>query len=324
MLASTATELAPRPPKRSYRPYAVAVAGVQRLSASFTRVTFSGADLHEFGTVGLDQRIKIVLPLPGIGITPLPDDDNWYDAWRQLPDDARNPIRTYTVRAVRPAQREIDVDFVMHGDGGPASRWAGAATEGQHVVVIGPTSDGDFPRSGVEWNPGDANTLLLAGDETAAPAICAILESLPADARGTAIIEVPHAGDVLDIVAPAGVQVTWLFRDAEGSVHGAALDAAVREWTSTFISGAHAGAELNDIDIDAGILWDVPEEPVVYAATDAPKSDTADAGSTLYAWLAGEAGVIKTLRRFLVSETGIDRRQVAFMGYWRAGRAEGN
>ncbi|HYI33451.1 MAG TPA: SIP domain-containing protein, partial [Glaciibacter sp.] len=72
-----------------------------------------------------------------------------------------------------------------------------------------------------------------------------------------------------------------------------------------------SGDDLPDVDIDHGILWDVPQAPTT------PSSD-------LYAWLAGEASVIKTLRRFLVSETGIDRRQVAFMGYWRDGRAEAN
>ncbi|MGO4104760.1 siderophore-interacting protein [Leifsonia sp. YAF41] len=319
MLTSTVPELAPRPPKPSYRPFSVAVAGIRRLSDSFTRVTFSGADLHEFGTIGLDQRVKVILPLPGIGMSPLPEDDTWYDAWRRLPDAERNPIRTYTVRAVRPAAREIDIDFVMHGDGGPASRWAGAAAVGERLVVVGPNAGGEFPRSGVEWNPGDATTLLLAGDETAAPAICSILGSLPADARGTAIIEVPHARDALDVAAPAGMQVTWLVRDAAGSAHGAALDAAVREWTSGFISSAPAGggadADLNEVDVDTEILWEVP---------DAVAADANAAHSTLYAWLAGEAGVIKTLRRFLVSETGIDRRQVAFMGYWRAGRSEAN
>ncbi|NTW42518.1 MAG: siderophore-interacting protein, partial [Cellulomonadaceae bacterium] len=44
--------------------------------------------------------------------------------------------------------------------------------------------------------------------------------------------------------------------------------------------------------------------------------------TALYAWLAGEAGVIKTLRRHLVTGCGVDRKSVAFMGYWRAGRPE--
>jgi NADPH-dependent ferric siderophore reductase len=41
----------------------------------------------------------------------------------------------------------------------------------------------------------------------------------------------------------------------------------------------------------------------------------------LYAWIAGEAGVVTSLRRLLVGELEMDRRQVAFMGYWRRGVA---
>ena len=71
-------------------------------------------------------------------------------------------------------------------------------------------------------------------------------------------------------------------------------------------------ADLSDVDVDTDLLWEVPT-PAVAAAYDG-----------LYAWLAGEAGVVKTLRRHLVQELGIDRRAVAFMGYWRLGRAEAN
>jgi NADPH-dependent ferric siderophore reductase len=65
-------------------------------------------------------------------------------------------------------------------------------------------------------------------------------------------------------------------------------------------------APLDDVDVDSGILWEVPEE--------------AQRTSGPYAWLAGEAGVVKGLRRHLVQEAGLDRRSVAFMGYWRQGR----
>lgn len=64
-----------------------------------------------------------------------------------------------------------------------------------------------------------------------------------------------------------------------------------------------------DVDVDTEILWEVPEEV---------------ATAPLYAWLAGEAGVIRTLRRHLVAERGLDRRAVAFMGYWRLGHADAN
>ncbi|MCX2181264.1 siderophore-interacting protein [Streptomyces sp. SKN60] len=36
-----------------------------------------------------------------------------------------------------------------------------------------------------------------------------------------------------------------------------------------------------------------------------------------YAWLAGEAGAVRALRRHLVEERGADRRTIDFAGYWR-------
>lgn len=296
---------AARTAKPAARPYTVTVSGIEKLTPTFLRVTFTGTELDEFGTDGLDQRVKVMLPLPGIGLTPL-DPNNWYSAWRDLPDETRNPIRTYTVRAVRPELCEIDIDFVAHGDSGPASRWVTHAQLGDELVIVGPTLRTDGLVSGVEWKPGDATSVLLAGDETAAPAICAIVSSLPRDAKGCAFIEVPTIEDALPIDAPADVHVTWLARGDEA--HGSALDPAVRAWTDNFITDGHAGDTLADVDIENGILWEVPE-PACHSGG-------------LYAWLAGEAGVIKTLRRFLVSETGLDRHQVAFMGYWRVGRAE--
>ena len=64
--------------------------------------------------------------------------------------------------------------------------------------------------------------------------------------------------------------------------------------------------EFEEVDIDQTILW-----------------ETTEGHGPFYAWLAGEAGVITTLRRHLVKELGVDRKQVSFMGYWRKGRAEG-
>ena len=267
----------------SYRVYDVSVAAVDRLSDSFARVTFTGPDLHDFGTEGLDQRIKVVLPLPGIGVSLFPRGQAWYDAWRDLPTEHRNPLRTYTVRAVRPVLREVDVVFVTHGDGGPAAQWLQSASVGDALALVGPDALGSDPEVGIEWRPGTSRTVLIAGDETAAPAICSILAALPSACTGCAIIEVPRAGDVQPTDAPAGVQVIWVTRSAEG--HGIALEHTVRTVTNRLLGDNQTG-------------------------------------SGVYAWLAGESRVIKTLRRFLVTETGMDRRQVSFMGYWRNGRAE--
>ena len=299
----------------AYRPFAAQVSRLQRLSPSFLRVTFGGADLDEFGSNGHDQRIKVMLPLPGRGIDDCPTDADWYGAWRALPAERQMPIRTYTIRGVRPELREVDVDFVLHGATGPASAWAESAAIGDEVVLIGPNARFPGPTGGFEWHPPvDASCLLIAGDETAVPAICAIVESLPAGRRARILLEVPEAGDELNLAAPAGVEVTWLPRSSgngtaapRGSLLTAAVVEAVAELSADLAPSP--AATLEDVDVDSGILWEVPAEAGAGARS-----------SGVYAWLAGEAGVVKGLRRHLVQVAGVDRRSVAFMGYWREGR----
>lgn len=291
-----------------YRTYRTAVTRLEQLSPHFLRVTLTGSDLVHFGTAGLDQRIKLVLPLPDGSFTDVGQFDEtvdmmqWYRRWRELPDETRNPIRTYTIRAVRPQAREIDVDFVLHGTEGPASAWASTAAPGAPLVVIGPDSRAD-ETGGREWNPGEAGSVLIAGDETAVPAICAIVESLPAHATGSVYIEVPTEADALPLTSPAGVAVTWLSRGS--TAHGLRLSAAVHAWGEAQVRADDPADDLADLHDDE-VLWEVPES----------------ATGSCYAWLAGEAGTITALRRHLVRDLGIDRRSVAFMGYWRRGRAE--
>jgi NADPH-dependent ferric siderophore reductase len=132
------------------------------------------------------------------------------------------------------------------------------------------------------------------------------------------LLEVPATGDeALPIDPPAGVTVRWLPRD--GAAHGSLLVPAVEAACARLMPGEAPvpdGLDLDDVDIDTGILWEVP----VDHTTGEPLRQSA----ALYAWLAGEAGAIKTLRRHLVGACGVDRKAVAFMGYWRLGRAEGS
>ncbi|MEV0274494.1 siderophore-interacting protein [Hamadaea sp. NPDC050747] len=291
-----------------FRLFPVRVVRVTPLSPSFVRVTLGGESLRDFADNGYDQRFKLILPLPGRGVRDLPVTDDWYAQWRALPAERQNPIRTYTVRAVRTEPAEVDFDVALHGVTGPASRWAGEVQPGDELAVYGPDALYGGVHGGIDFHPPAVlGSVLLAGDETAVPAIAGILERLPADAQGVALMEVPVSGDHLPIAAPAGVSVTWLPRD--GAAHGVRLIAAVRAAAERMLPvpvGAGAST-LEDVDVDQQLLWEVPE--VVPDGR--------------YAWLAGEAGVIKTLRRALVTEFGLDRGSVAFMGYWRQGRAEG-
>jgi len=298
--------------KPAHRPYRARIVRRVRLSPSFVRLTFAGPDLVDFGADGLDQRIKVVLPLEATGFDTFPSGD-WWGGWRALPDHERNPFRTYTARAVRPALGEVDVDFVVHADGGPAAAWLAEVSVGDDAMLVGPDATSGVTGSGVEWNPRGASSVLIAGDETAVPAVSSIVESLPSDARGCVFLEVPTADDALTLVAPAGVSVHWLPRSTSGAEHGALLIDAVRGWTKRYVAAWHHGVEVDEVDVDHDILWDVPQGAALPGQA---------LEGELYAWLAGEAAAIKTLRRFLVAEVGIDRRQVAFMGYWRLGRAE--
>ena len=182
---------------------------------------------------------------------------------------------------------------------------AGGGLAGQHACGGGPHGGVDFVP------PAITDRLLIAGDETALPAIAGILERLADDARGEVLIEMPSSDDRIELVAPAGIVVRWLGRD--GQTHGSLLVPAVRAAAARMLPGqAPAGpVELEDVDED--LLWEVPVDD-----DGRPLREMA----AMYAWLAGEAGVIKTLRRHLVTECGVDRKAVAFMGYWRQGKAE--
>ncbi|AXJ09152.1 NADPH-dependent ferric siderophore reductase [Arthrobacter sp. PM3] len=327
----------------------VRVTAVRQLSPNFRRITFGGYSLRDFGVHGstLDLRIKLMIPAraaDGSGI-PLPEfrtgGAGWYSEWLAMDPASRGSMRTYTVRQERldAVYPEIDVDFVLHfddsGNGGPAANWALTAKPGDALTLIGPNNRAAHcvtaeTYSGIEWRPGLAQRVLIAGDETAVPAISAILESLPAYMSGHAILEVPQAGDFQDLTSPADVEITWLARGAatgRSRPHGEMLQEAVRAalpepgWVGIKTAGA-AGPEPEDVNVDHDILWETPAG-MDSAALGASRNPDKPAGAMpFYAWIAGEAGTVKELRRYLVRDVGLDRKQVAFMGYWRQGKAE--
>ncbi|WP_225831937.1 siderophore-interacting protein [Streptomyces sp. NK08204] len=202
-----------------FRFFSLQVVRTSRLGPSLVRITFTGAGLHALRSDGRDQSLSLFLPHPGQTepVVPLELGDGWWQGWRELPDDVRAVMRSYTLRALRRAPDEIDIDFVLHGVGpgarvpaGPASRWASRATPGDHVLLLGPAV---ADNRAIRFRPpGDAGLVVLWGDETAVPAAGAILESLPAGLRVRAWLEVPHARDIQDVATEADAEITWLVR----------------------------------------------------------------------------------------------------------------
>ncbi|CAM5562841.1 Siderophore-interacting protein OS=Streptomyces tendae OX=1932 GN=GUR47_08550 PE=4 SV=1 [Streptomyces tendae] len=274
-----------------FRFFSLRVVRTRRLGPSLARVTFAGPDLRAFHSDGLDQSLSLFLPHPGQAEPAVPVElgDGWWQGWRELPDDVRAVMRSYTLRALRRDAdghtAEIDVDFVLHGVGpagtgtdgepGPAARWAADAAPGDRVLLLGPAV---ADNRAIRFRPPeDTDLVVIWGDATAVPAACAIVEALPAGTPARVWLEVPHAEDVQDLETAADAEVTWLVRDAAGGP-GATL-AALRE--ARLPPAGHP-----------------------------------------YVWIAGESGCVKELRRHFVGERGIDRRRVTFVGYWRRGLTE--
>jgi NADPH-dependent ferric siderophore reductase len=189
------------------------------------RITFAGPDLAGCASAGHDQRIKLFFPLAGQTEPVVPEGPDWWTEFRAMPDDVRPPIRTFTIRALRDG--ELDVDFVLHGDTGPASTWAGRAAPGDRVAILGPDRR-HTPILGYEYRPGaGTDWTLLAGDETALPAITAILAALPAGRRTHVFLEVESAREMRPLDCAADVRVTWLSRGGRPATGGGLLRAAI-------------------------------------------------------------------------------------------------
>ncbi len=212
-MASTATET---PTAAPFRFAELHVTRTERLGPTMLRVTFGGEQLAQLVSGGRDQRLKLFLPHPHqpAPIVPTEAGEQWFAQWRAMDPEVRGIMRSYTVREQRRDPDELDIDFALHGDNGAASRWAANAAPGDRVTVLGPAIEDN---GGVDFQlPEGTDWALIVGDETALPAVVAILEWLPATIPARVWLEVPHPQDQQPITTSADAEVTWLFRD-EGS-----------------------------------------------------------------------------------------------------------
>ncbi|MFF9152394.1 siderophore-interacting protein [Streptomyces sp. NPDC014846] len=256
--------MAERPGRKPRRAHTAQVVRTERLTPHMQRVVLGGEGLAGFtADTCTDHYVKLLFGPPGVTY-PEPFDLERIRA--EFPREQWPVTRTYTVRAFDPEHRELTLDFVIHGDEGLAGPWATRVRPGDPVRFMGP-GGAYAPAPDADWH-------LLAGDESALPAIARALETLPAGARAHAFIEVsgPEEEQKID----SEVEVVWLHRGTRPV--GEALLEAVRA-----------------LDFPAG-------RP--------------------HAFVHGEAGFVKELRRLLRVELQIPREDLSISGYWRLGHNE--
>jgi NADPH-dependent ferric siderophore reductase len=190
-----------------------AVRRVEPLSPRLQRVTLAGDELVGFTVAEPAASVRLLLASPGAGLV-IP---TWNGNEFLLPDGSRPVIRTLTPFRADPAAGELDVCVVLHGSG-MASTWAEHAAPGDEVAISG-------PGRGYEVD-GRARRFLLAGDETALPALTQVLRELPAAATVTVHVEIGDASARIPMPPHRKVTVEW-HEAAGGATPGSALVDAV-------------------------------------------------------------------------------------------------
>lgn len=240
------------------------------LTPGFASVTLGGPAVRDLVVAGKDQAVRLFFPREGQTALRMPTVSNeaWIAQLLLVPKSVRPWVRNLTVRRVRPADDEIDIEVALHGDSATSS-WVRRAEPGDPAGI--------FDIGTTYRLPEHAQGQLLVGDETALPAILSILDETPPSLATQVYLEVAAAADIRSVEAPASVRIHWFSRDDE--------------------------------DLRPGTL-------VLDAVRRAPLPS-----GRFYTWVAGESRLATTVRRHLVNDRGVPKRDISFVGYWRLGRS---
>ncbi|MDR0225833.1 MAG: siderophore-interacting protein [Burkholderiaceae bacterium] len=251
------------------------VQAVRALTPHLRRVRLACDDIDRYAQDG-NIHVKLLFPQPGVG------DPEWptlsASGLLRLPEGERRlDMRTYTMSATgRDAQGPggwIDVDFVVHEDAGPGSAWAASAEPGQ---VIGMTGPGGRTATPADW-------MVLAGDDTALPAMLRIAAALPAHVRGHVFAEVQGPQDELPVRTPAGLRWHWLHRGEAAPGTGTLLPDALR-----------------------ALPWpDAAQEP-----------------ASRFVWVGAEFDTAQAVRHWAREDCGLAKHEQLVVAYWRRGMSE--
>lgn len=187
----------------------------ERLTPRVLRVTLRAEDFGADWPKEQPGEILTLLFVPEGERIVLPE-----QGWRFPEGAPEQAWRNYTVRRHRPQVGEVDIDIVLHEPRGPSCTWAEAAGVGDRVGYAGPRVD----FAPVE----DAAWLVLCGDETALPAIAAILETRPEEQSVTAVVEIHGPDEQQPIALSRHQRLQWVHRDAAPAGTTAHLVEAVR------------------------------------------------------------------------------------------------
>lgn len=288
-----------------YKLFDVTLQRKTQLSPHMMRITLAHPSVNDMATWAPDQRVKLFFPAADGSPARLAQGEGWYARFKAMIADRRPAMRTYTIRHLRAEQGEVDIDFVLHGETGPASRWALRAQPGDSMQILAP--DRRFSANdagGFEWKPPQIlNQVLLVADGTALPAAMGILDVLAAKAappQTQAFFEVDSAQDMLPVPDWPGLTVQWLIREktTAGTLMVEAVQKAVPPINTPNVGQA---VELAEVDVDKEILWEIAET----------------AAEGFYGWIAGESAAVMSLRKYLIKDCGIPRESLNLMGYWR-------
>jgi NADPH-dependent ferric siderophore reductase len=255
------------------------VVSAERIAPHMVRVVLGSNNFETFvPSAFTDSYVKLVFVADGVDVTGLPEPLT-LDSFSSLPPEKRPQVRTLTVRRVDAEAGQITVDFVVHGEHGVAGPWALAAQPGQQIYLMGP-GGAYTPDPAADWH-------LLAGDESAIPAIAAALEALPANAKGMAFIEVAGQEDEIPLNAPESIEVNWVYR-------GGRADLVPEDRAGDFA-------------------------PLIEAVTKAEWLP-----GQVHVFIHGEAQVVmQNLRRYIRNERDVEKKWASSIsGYWRRGRTE--
>ncbi|WP_395090707.1 siderophore-interacting protein [Vaginella massiliensis] len=209
------------------------------ITPHYIRVTLQCDDVTPFAGCTLGVNNKIMIPPKGVDKVYFPTIAENGKDFIQAEEHLRPIVRTYTHRYIDVEKNQLQIDFIHHGENGPASAWAINAKKGDKIGVAMKLFKAElYPPT--EW-------YFLIGDATAIPVIASILESLPENAKGIALLETPTKEDEQSLPKPQGIRLEWIHNPHPANGSELAKIAKAKKIPNTSSKFAYVAAEFSTV-----------------------------------------------------------------------------